>query len=235
MPPTPSTMIKNFVSAALLLAFMTGCSSVSVKDVSAQAGVTKPARIYVAPLSTASGNYKVAGTKDPAAVEAFAQNASSILADYTVQNISKHVAPATRVASAASAPKRGWLVTGRLTRLSTGSRGLRVLVGLGAGGTKMETAVEVYDLGVNSRKPFLTFHTTGGSNAMPGLLSSTGPASAALSMISQAATGVTDDAARTSRMITGALSEYHVEHGWIPKEKVFKTKKLGQYQLIHGM
>ena len=96
----------------------------------------------------------------------------------------------------------------------------------------METRVQVYDL-ASQGKPFMTFETTGGSNAMPGLITSTGPVSAAFSMATQAMMGVSDDAARTSRMITGALSEYLASRGWIAKNKVYESKKLGKYQLVH--
>jgi Domain of unknown function (DUF4410) len=113
---------------------------------------------------------------------------------------------------------------------------MRMIVGLGAGGSKMETSVEVFDLAAGGGKPFMHFSTTGGSNAMPGLITSGGPGVGAVySMIHAAAVGTTDDAARTSRMIAGALSEYYGERGWIPKDEVFKIKKPGEYQLIHGM
>ena len=36
-------------------------------------------------------------------------------------------------------------------------------------------------------------------------------------------------------MIAGALSEYYAERGWIAKDKVFKIKKPGEYQFVHGM
>ncbi|MEA3212057.1 MAG: hypothetical protein QOE70_5114 [Chthoniobacter sp.] len=197
--------------------------------------MARPKQVYVVPFDTGGATIRIAGTKTAAESDAFKQNLATVLADYTVKNVSKHVAPAVKIASAAAAPATGWLVTGRFIRVNTGSRGLRVFVGLGAGGTKMETAVEVIDLAGNRHRPILQFTTTGGSNAMPGLLSSTGPGSAAFSMMTQANTGVTDDAARTSRMITGALSEYFVERGWIAQGQVFKTKKPGDYQLIHGM
>lgn len=227
--------MKTLLPALFAALLLSACSSVSVKDYRHGGKGQKPQHVYVAPFDTAGGAFKVAGDKDGAKAPAFKQSVATLLQDYTVQNVSKHVAPASKVASAAAAPKSGWLVTGRFTRVNTGSRGLRVLVGLGAGGTKMETAVDVYDLANSREKPFMHFTTTGGSNAMPGLLSSTGPGSAAFSMISQASTGVTDDAARTSRMIAGGLSEYFGERGWIAKGKVFKIKKSGEYQLIHGM
>ena len=52
-------------------------------------------------------------------------------------------------------------------------------------------------------------------------------------MTTQAMMGVTDDCARTSRMITGELNEYFVQHGWLPKNKTYSAKKLGHYQLVH--
>ena len=81
-------------------------------------------------------------------------------------------------------------------------------------------------------EPFLTFETTGGSNAMPGLLTNPGT-SAAISMTTQAMMGVTDDCARTSRMITGALNGYMIDRGWLPKSKAYSAKRLGKYRLVH--
>jgi hypothetical protein len=49
--------------------------------------------------------------------------------------------------------------------------------------------VQVFDLATGKQVPFLSFGTTGGSNAMPGLLTSTGPASAALSVTTKAHDG----------------------------------------------
>lgn len=228
--------MKSIVLLALTAALLSGCASVSVRELrQSRSGVTKPQHIYVVPFDTSRGSFRIADAKTRGEIDAFRQGTATLLADYTVRNVSKHVAPASKVVSPAVAPASGWLVTGRFTRVHTGSRMLRMGVGLGAGGTKMETSVEVFDLSTGRRRPFLRFDTTGGSNAMPGLLTSTGPVSAAVSVASQAGTGVTDDAARTSRMITGALSEFMFERGWIPKEKVFKIKKPGEYQLVHGM
>ena len=222
---------------ALTAALLAGCASVSVKGLQQNGSrVTKPQHIYVAPFSTSGSSFKIAGVKTGADDTAFREKTAAVLADYTVQNVSKHVTPAAKVASPTAAPATGWLVTGRFLRVNSGNRGMRMVIGLGAGGSKMETAVEVFDLAVSRAKPFLAFKTTGGSNAMPGLVTSGGPGvGAAYNMLMGATSGVTDDAARTSRMITGALSEYYVERGWLPKQKAFKTKKPGEYQLIHGM
>ena len=63
-----------------------------------------------------------------------------------------------------------WLIRGEFTRVNQGSRLLRSTIGFGAGGTKVETNVYVYDLSKSSTTPFLTFSTSGGSNAEPGAI-----------------------------------------------------------------
>lgn len=221
----------GLIPLALLL--LSSCASVSVKGEQRASSkpVQKPAKIYVATFDTTKGAYKIAGEegKNP---DAFKKKIADLLAGYTVKGINEHVAPAEPAANVHSLPHSGWLVTGEFVRVNTGNRELRAIVGLGAGGSKMETRVSVIDLSGNG-KPFLTFETTGGSNAMPGLLESSGPGSAAISMTTQSMMGVTDDAARTSRMIAGELNTYLEERGWLPKDKKYSVKKLGEYQLIH--
>jgi hypothetical protein len=217
----------------LAFVFLTSCASVSVKGEqrTTRKPTQKPAKIYVADFGTSQGNFKIAGaeSKDP---ETFKKKISDLLGKYVTKSVSDHVAPAQQTASAHGLPRSGWLVTGEFLRVNTGSRFLRAGVGLGAGGSKMETRVSVIDLAGNGQ-PFLTFDTTGGSNAMPGLLESTSPWGAAISMTMQAMLGVTDDAARTSRMIAGELNTYLIERGWLSKDKAYSVKKLGDYQLVH--
>jgi hypothetical protein len=214
------------------MVFLSSCASVSVRgehQTASKKAVQKPAKIYVADFATA-GVYHIAGSesKDP---ETFKKKIAGVLANYTTKSVNDHVAPAERVSSPKGLPRNGWLVTGEFVRVNTGSRVLRAGVGLGAGGSKMETRVTVVDL--SSGQAFLTFETTGGSNAMPGLLESSGPGSAVISMTSQAMLGVTDDSARTGRMIAGMLNCYMIDRGWLPKDKKYSAKKLGDYQLIH--
>jgi len=224
-------LIAGLIPLSLIL--LSSCASVSVKGEQRTAGkpAQKPAKIYVADFDTTKGVYKIVGaeSKDP---ETFKKKIAGLLTTYTVKGVSDHVVPAQQAASTHGLPKSGWLVTGEFVRVCTGSRLLRAGVGLGAGGSKMETRVSVIDLAGNG-KPFLTFETTGGSNAMPGLLESSGPGSAVISMTTQSMMGVTDDAARTSRMIAGELNTYMVERGWLSKDKKYSVKKLGDYQLIH--
>lgn len=217
----------------LVLLLLSSCASVSVKceTCAKSKPMQKPSKIYVADFGTAQGAFKIAGeeAKNP---EAFKKKTSDMLARYVAKSVGEHVAPTERAANTRGLPRSGWLITGEFIRVNTGSRELRAIVGLGAGGSKMETRVSVIDLAGNGQ-PFLTFETTGGSNAMPGLLESSGPGSAVISMTTQSMMGVTDDSARTSRMIAGELNTYMIERGWISKDKAYSVKKLGKYQLIH--
>ena len=223
-----------FGLSCLAAVFLSSCASVSVTDEKRTSGkgVCKPAKIYIAEFGTSQAAVKIAGSeaKDP---EKFKKKIAGLLHNYTLKCVSEHVAPTQSAAGAQGLPKSGWLVTGEFVRINTGSRLLRAGVGLGAGGSKMETRVSVYDLALGTTQPFLTFETTGGSNAMPGLLESSGPGSAVISMTTQSMMGVTDDAARTSRMIAGELNCYMVGCHWLGKDKQYSVKKLGQYQLVH--
>jgi len=223
----------RFILPLLALSLFSSCASVSVKDErrNAQQPVQKPAKIYVADFGTEKGIFKAAGDAGKN-LEAFKNKTAETLANDLVKGLDTHVAPAQRTSSVRGLPKSGWLVSGEFIRVNTGSRVLRTGVSLGAGGTKMKTQVQVIDL-ASGTPPFLTFETTGGSNATPGMLTSPGAVGAVLSVPRQLKFGVTDDSSRTSRMITGTLNEYLVERGWLPKDQRYSAKRLGKFQIVH--
>ncbi|MEQ1860688.1 MAG: DUF4410 domain-containing protein [Chthoniobacteraceae bacterium] len=192
------------LALAIAALSLCSCAAVKVTDTTpAGAATTKaPRKVYVAPFSLAGANIKEHPMrKHPGKLGAEAQQ---LLADFLVAEISKSVAPATRVSSPTAAGRDGWLVTGEITRINEGSRFLRMAIGLGAGGTKLETNVSVQSL--PSRKAFLQFRTSGGSGSMPGAATNPIPFSSAPSAALQARLGVSDDAARTARMITDRLA-----------------------------
>ena len=105
-----------------------------------------------------------------------------------------------------------------------GNRLLRMAIGLGSGGTKFETKVDVR----GAKGSLLHFSTTGGSNAMPGGATNPIPFSSVPTALLNAKDGVTADAARTARMIAGTLGNYLADHGWIAREKVPQVKMASQ-------
>lgn len=227
----------SFIRAALGLAVifgLGGCASVSVTSLEQPRHATPrllPEIIYVEEFKAPDDSFRVDRTG--AELVAFKKQLQTTLATEMVARITKHIAPAQILNTKTARPKKGWLVRGHFVRVNQGSRALRVLVGLGLGGTKMETEVEVFDLARSAKKPFLTFQTTGGSNAEPGVITgvaSTGPIDAAIGTVVGGALvvshGITEDAKRTAHETTATLSEYAVNHGWLPTEKALQFKRL---------
>jgi hypothetical protein len=214
--------LRVVISGFAALAF-SACASVTVKDVDSSQGrkpTAAPKTYYVVPFSTAGTNVKEnPNRKYPGQL---AKEGQELVAKAVVASISKTLGPAKLVNSPASAGRDGWLVTGDITRLSEGNRYLRMFIGLGAGGTKMETRVSVTNLPA-SNPPFLKFNTTGGSGATLGAATNPGYTSPA-TLVLNARTGITDDANRTARMITAAIADYQVSRGWLAPGKVAKPK-----------
>jgi hypothetical protein len=211
-----------FVVVALGLG-LAGCASVSVKNLDAGGAsfppAMKPDVIYVLPFDT-GGQFNV--DREGADLADFKQNLQQMLSAALTAEIPEHLVSAQAVNSIPR-QSNAWIVCGRFIRVNQGSRLLRSTVGFGAGGTKMETQVFVYNLADNANAPFLTFETTGGSGASPGMISA-GPVGAAVGTVGGAAKGVTDDVQRTSRVITAALSDYMYKQGWISKEQRLTPK-----------
>jgi hypothetical protein len=228
---------QKIVVLAVSASFLAGCASVTVKNEHLhqdRASLDAPRGIYVADFNASGPVFKIAGEKSAALAKTKARTSAQIAED-TVQRLNKFVMPAKRV-SGDPLPDSGWLVRGRFDTVRSGSVPLRVIIGLGSGRSTMQTTVYVYDLARKSptMKPFLTFQTTGGSGASPGLVSIplTGPVSAPMLVYdigsktySGASEGVKDDTKRTSRMIVAALSEYMAKRGFIPESSELKAKR----------
>lgn len=202
------------------------CASVSVQDGTSQATQQMPGLIYVMPFGTAGGDWQVDRTgKDLAD---FKQNLQAMLQAAMVADLCDRLVPAVNGKSSdASLHRAAWLVRGQFVTVNQGSRLLRGAVGFGAGGTKVETHVEVYDLLSGSDKPFLTFSTTGGSGAEPGAVLglTTDPLQLAVGAVSGVAHGLSEDTKRTARMTTAAFSDYMFHHHWIPEDKWIQPKR----------
>ncbi|MEM6884952.1 MAG: DUF4410 domain-containing protein [Verrucomicrobiota bacterium] len=203
-----------------------GCASVSVKDeqqVANAGGETRPDAIYVIPFST-DGEFNV--DREGAELAEFKQNLQEMMVVALETRFPKHLVPTRTAPSMMDVPSGNyWVVGGTFTLVNQGSRALRATIGFGAGGTKVETDVYVYDIASKSPTPFRVFRTTGGSGAQPGAVVGLNPVGAALSAVSGAAKGLTDDVVRTSRMITADLSEYMYERNWIPESRKLEAKR----------
>ena len=225
-------IIKTATGLALILA-LTSCASVSVQKGAEQATPQMPQLVYVDAFSTERGKFKV--DREGSDLVEFKQNLQGMMQTGLVTDLSHRLifsVPTNK--EQGFRPERAWLIRGEFTKVNQGSRLLRGAIGFGAGGTKMETNIYVYDLNQNSNTPFLTFSTTGGSNAEPGAVTggATDPVVAAIGVVASGAGGIahglTEDTARTTREITAELSDYMYRSGWISKDKWIVPKSLSQ-------
>jgi hypothetical protein len=211
--------MTRILALLALTCALTSCASISVDDARESVRQNKPSLVYVTDFSTAHADWEVDRTDD--ALSSFKSNLQLMLSTGLAKEISDRLVPAI----AENRPgnqreKNAWLVRGEFITVKQGSRLLRSAIGFGAGGTKLETRVQVYDA-QNPATPFLTFSTTGGSNAEPGaiLALSTDPLQLAIGGVSGAAHGLSEDAARTAREITAELSDYMYARGWISADQ----------------
>jgi hypothetical protein len=211
-------MLVSIVSVLALA----GCASISVQPGTEVATKGMPEKVYVEAFSTARGDFNV--DRDGADLVQFKSNLQTMMMTGITVDLTKRLIPAV-AAEKNPRHENAWLIRGEFIRVNQGSRLLRGAIGFGAGATKLEARVQVYDLAQGSTTPFLTFSTTGGSNAEPGAVTSfaTDPLTivveAAVGGAGNVAHGLTEDTARTAREITAELSNYMYRSGWIPEDK----------------
>lgn len=212
-----------FLSVITLV--LVGCASVSVRNDSIAAKATpraKPDIIYVRDFDLSAAEINVDRTGDE--LKQFKTDTVEAISKTLIADLLKFY-PAQRLAKGAPTPSGNYLLLeGRITKINQGSRALRMIVGFGAGGTKMETTISLYDASTTPIASLLTFDTTGGSGAEPGMATSADPVGAAGSAAGGAAKGVSDDTKRTGRMIAYRISQYLGENGWITPDKVKECK-----------
>ena len=221
---TMNIMARTLVGLILVLA-LASCASISVEDGTERDTSKMPEMVYVLDFSTVKGDWQV--DRNGADLADFKKNLQLMLKTAMAADLTDRLVPAVPGTRAdGSRHSNAWLVRGEFTNVQQGSRLLRSAIGFGAGGSKVETRVQVYDLAQNSGTPFLTFSTTGGSGAEPGaiLALSTDPLEIAIGGVSGAAHGLSEDTKRTAREITAELSDYMYKRGWISEDKWIEPK-----------
>jgi hypothetical protein len=221
----------------LFAGMLCACSSVSVREMREQpalAPASAPRVVWVRPFDFPRGiEFDAAATPGEADARA---RVGRLVADGVLSRSERWVAPGRMLSAAEPPPSAGLLVEGRVLRVRQGSRLLRVGIGFGAGGTRMETSVRVYNLGLSATEPWLRFETTGGSGAEPGLVGMLVPSPlsipAAASVIGGVVTagalgtkGVTQDAQRTGRTIAAAVHDRLAGRGVVARKA--RAKKTG--------
>lgn len=207
------------------------CSSVSVIDEREEAALapkSAPSELLVRPFEISKGSrFNVS----PAAEnEDTRGKVGRLIADGVLSRGAKWIAPTRVLEPGQKPPRRGLLIEGRVLVAEQGSRALRLGIGFGAGRSHMDTIVRVYNLEASGKKPWITCKTTGGSNMEPGLLVSlavpspatipivAGIAGGAVSTVTRSNKGVTQDAKRTGRAVTGIVHDRLATRGLVPRK-----------------
>lgn len=190
-----------------------------------------PERIYVQDFELPKKVARV--DRGGEALEIFLKNFKQLLVTATVERVEKKIGPAAPLAATEKMPRgKAWVVTGQFITVNQGSRALRAAVGLGMGGTKVETVVTVYDVSGRRPREILKFMTTGGSNAQPGAVFGLIMPNywlLAADFVAKGLPGLNADVIRTSREIVAVLSEYMAQQGLIPPYKIYRSKKAGKW------
>jgi len=216
---------------------LSSCASVSVDNIrqtSPNPPVTAPDEILILPFAWNEDGLRV--DRKGKDFETFQAELQTRLNRHLIKKLGTHVAPARVISTEDSLPQGNyWLLTGRFARINQGSRLLRSTLGLGAGGTKMETIVVVQDLSAKVPNKFLAFETTGGSNISQGIggiatLPVSGPMAltSLFNAVDGIRSGVSFDTMRTAHEISATLSNYLHERDALGKKPHIKPKRLGE-------
>jgi hypothetical protein len=169
--------------------------------------------------------------REGAELAAFKLDLAKMMRTGIAVDLSKRLVTASASGPAHRPPhEHAWLIRGEFVRVNQGSRLLRGAIGFGAGATKLETEVRVYNLSGAREELIMSFGTTGGSNAEPGAITSfaTDPLTLAIQAAAggagNIAHGLTEDTKRTAREITAQLSDYMYRHHWISDDLWVKPK-----------
>jgi hypothetical protein len=191
-----------------------------------------PSKIYVQEFVAPLDNFRV--DRNERDLLAFIKAERHALASDLVEQLSKHIAPAEILREGKPLPRGNfWLIRGVFDRVNQGSRLLRIGVGFGAGGTKLETRIVMDDLSGKQPSPFLSVLTTGGSGLAPGAWAAFTPAGvffipgAVANAGGASLGGLSVDRKRTAREIVATLSEYCFQQGLITEHRTRRPKKLG--------
>lgn len=225
-----STVAQPLIAGGLA-ALMTSCASVSVynqREVE-QSGFEAPQKIYVQDFKGQDSAFRVDRKSD--SLSEFRTKITGQLSGDIVKRLNEAGFAAEPLPIGGKMPKGPyWLVGGSFDRVNQGSRLLRALIGLGAGGTKVETTVAVSKLSSSPPMEFLSFKTSGGSNTEPGpgaLILPTDPLDVVLPIVwASSMSGLTKDTSRTAKEIAAALSEYMARKGVPTQNPKLKPKRM---------
>jgi hypothetical protein len=244
------SLLPRHAGLAMGLAFLSACSSTSVhpQRETGVVGLQRPQQILVYDFATSDADVSAnssstsaarakAEGKSMARREAeVARDAVNALSDDLVADLVKLGFHASRAKRGTVARDGDLVVDGQFIDIDEGNRLKRIVIGFGAGGSKVNTNVQVYQGGTHNK--LLAFSTHADSGEMPGAAVTmtagavaTGGVSVAGAAATAAVGGVKAHRSATAQMAGRSadqaskyLSEFFAKEGWIA-EAQSKTAK----------
>jgi hypothetical protein len=237
-----STILSGACGLLALVAF--GCAGAQVTQQSSAAPVmtSRPGQVIIYPFAVNSSDVSLNSGIFQAAyrnmTDANETDQQTQLAHQTAQNICVRVAAnLTQQGITATCLQRGvpptgnnvLILDGQFTDISEGNRLRRMVIGLGAGASKVDTVVQVIQKTDQGTSEIIDFATSADSGYMPGA-GITGPAGAAAGGAAAAASLGVNIAAggvknvtsstgylvdKTTDQIVQQVLNYYNRHGWV--------------------
>jgi hypothetical protein len=235
----------------LLLACVSGCAKNVVKPVmEGRAGLLpRPARVLVYDPAVSAAdvteNQSIiaqafnSGGERAQREQDIGQQVAGAFATELVDGINQLGLPAERAGRYAPAPPNALLVVSEFVNVDEGNRLRRLVVGFGAGASRVDTQVLVYRFVQGRPTKLLEFETHADSGHMPGAAvtmgagaAAQGGATAGMAAANVAVGGVKayrsaieQMAANSGEQAAAYLSEYFGKQGWISPDQVKKAKQ----------
>ena len=230
----------SFLSFAILAG---GCAGAKVtgESESAPIGTTRPAAVIVYPFAVSSSDvtlnqgffqktYRDMSDEDQSQqqLELAKQTAHNVCVQVAAKLTAKGITTTCLERGTPPTGSNVLIVDGNLTDINEGNRLRRMVIGLGAGQSTLDTVVQAYQKTDQGSQQLMDFSTHADSGYMPGA-GVTGPAGAAAGGATAAASlganlaagGVKNFtsstgylAEKTATQITDQLSAYYAQHGW---------------------
>jgi hypothetical protein len=161
---------------------------------------------------------------------AIGRAAAQTLSLELVQALKEMGLPAERAFGAPTHWGNAVVIEGQFVSIDQGNRTERLVVGLGVGGSDMQTRVQIYTTSPSGLQPLQDFETNVASGYKPGMAETMGVGAAAGTLAASAAIGaglgvaseawsadVHSEAKRTAKAIAERFQTYCVEQGWISR------------------
>jgi hypothetical protein len=182
--------------------------------------------------SVTSEAWKMQGLSESTERREVARKVADVLADTLVKKIQAMGLPAERVSEKVThAGVPTVVIDGQFLAVDEGSRTKRVVIGLGAGKSKVRTAVQMYEVLPDATRLLDTFEVDAMSGSAPGMAETMGAGAAAGHLATSAAVSVAKsaaaekfgedvdaDARRTADKIARTLGTFFAREGWTAAE-----------------